>query len=111
MAGEVLADPEPRRRWSVEERAEIVSEMASPGANVSDIARRRGIRRSLLRRELYICHRQPVSRLLATPALLDRKTVTCLVLPDGLSKIRRAPVANTVRNAVKRFGLDMLRER
>jgi len=66
MAGEVLADPEPRRRWSVEERAEIVSEMASPGAKVSNIARRRGISRSLLytwRRELYICISATVGQL------------------------------------------------
>ena len=48
MAGEVLADPERRRRWSDEERAEVISEMARPGVKISDIARQRGIARSLL---------------------------------------------------------------
>lgn len=48
MTGEVLAGPERRRRWSEEERAEVISEMARRGAKVSDIARRRGISRSLL---------------------------------------------------------------
>ena len=48
MAGEVLAGPERRRRWSDEERAEVISEMARPGVKISDIARQRGISRSLL---------------------------------------------------------------
>jgi transposase len=48
MKGEVLAGPERRRRWGLEEKAGIVAEAMVPGAKVSEIARRHGISRSLL---------------------------------------------------------------
>ena len=37
---EVLTGPGRRRRWSVEEKAQIVAETLEPGARVSEIARR-----------------------------------------------------------------------
>jgi len=48
MKGEVLAGPERRRRWGLEEKAGIVAEAMMPGAKVSEIARRHGISRSLV---------------------------------------------------------------
>src|SRR5438067_8641576 len=48
MAGEVLSGPERRRRWSSEEKAGIVAEVMSPGAAVTEVARRHGISRGLL---------------------------------------------------------------
>jgi transposase len=48
MKGEVLAGPERRRRWGLEEKAGIVAEAMMPGAKVSEIARRHGLSRSLL---------------------------------------------------------------
>lgn len=48
MKGEVLAGPERRRRWGLEEKAGIVAEAMVPGAKVSKIARRHGLSRSLL---------------------------------------------------------------
>ena len=37
---EVLTGPGRRRRWSAEEKAQIVAETLEPGARVSEIARR-----------------------------------------------------------------------
>jgi transposase len=48
MKSEVLAGPERRRRWGLEEKAGIVAEAMVPGAKVSEIARRHGVSRSLL---------------------------------------------------------------
>ena len=48
MRGEILDGPERRRRWSVDEKAEILAELAKPGARIADVARRYGVGRSLL---------------------------------------------------------------
>jgi len=55
MKVEVLSGPERHRRWSVEEKARIVGETMTAGTQVSDVARRHGVSRSLIyawRREL-----------------------------------------------------------
>ena len=48
MKAEILVGPERRRRWSGEEKARIVAEVAVPDARVADIARRHGVSRSLI---------------------------------------------------------------
>ena len=48
LDGEVLTQPERRRRWSAEQKLEMVSEMMRPGASVSRVARRHGITTGLL---------------------------------------------------------------
>ena len=48
MRGEILDGPERRRRWSEDEKAEILAELAKPGARIADVARRYGVSRSLL---------------------------------------------------------------
>ncbi len=45
---EVLAGPERRRRWSWEEKAQIVAESLAPDAVASAIARRYGLHRNQL---------------------------------------------------------------
>jgi transposase len=53
--GEVLAGPERRRRWSLDEKARIVAESLAPDAVASVVARRHGIHPNQLygwRREL-----------------------------------------------------------
>jgi len=40
---EVLAGPEPRRRWSDEEKCRIVREAQEPGVRYADVARRHDI--------------------------------------------------------------------
>ena len=50
---------ERRRRWSPDEKARILEETLAPGANVSEVARRNDVAKSVLfgwRREArYIC--------------------------------------------------------
>lgn len=46
MRAEIWVGPERRRRWSVEEKVRIVREAFAPGAQVSDVARRRDVSRA-----------------------------------------------------------------
>lgn len=48
MRGEILDGPERRRRWSEDEKTEILAELAKPGAKGAEIARRYGVSRGLL---------------------------------------------------------------
>jgi transposase len=48
LDGEVLTQPERRRRWSIEQKLEMVSEMMRPGVSASRVARRHGITTGLL---------------------------------------------------------------
>jgi transposase len=45
---EIITGPERRRRWSDEEKLELVSEACQPGNSVSQVARQRGISASQL---------------------------------------------------------------
>jgi transposase len=47
---EVLAGPERRRRWSIEQKRAIVTAAFKPGAVVRDVARRTDVRSSLIYR-------------------------------------------------------------
>ena len=44
----VMTGPERRRRWSEEERLEILAEAFAPGACVADVSRRRDVSTSLI---------------------------------------------------------------
>ena len=45
---EVITGEARRRRWTAEEKAEILAESFQPGARVSEVARRHGVNRGLL---------------------------------------------------------------
>ena len=45
--GELLGRVERRRRFSVEQKLAILAEATAPGANMSEVARRHGRKRSL----------------------------------------------------------------
>jgi transposase len=45
---EVITGRRQRRRWTADEKAEIVAASAQPGACISDVARRYGVNRGLL---------------------------------------------------------------
>jgi transposase-like protein len=47
---EIITGPERRRRWSNEEKLQLVAEACQPGNSVSQVARERGISASLGRR-------------------------------------------------------------
>src|SRR5512143_67216 len=46
MRAEIWVGPERRRRWSADEKVRIVREAFAPGAQVSDVARRRDVSRA-----------------------------------------------------------------
>jgi transposase len=67
----VFSGPERRRRWSDEERLEILSEAFAPGACVAEVARRHDVSTALVytwRRKLREAHAQPPSDDLPTPS-------------------------------------------
>jgi transposase len=71
---------ETRRKWSDTEKQAIVAEAAQPGANISAVARRHGIKPSLLFRWRRLARKaQPTS---AAPALLP----VTLALPAACSE-------------------------
>jgi transposase len=45
---EVITGRQRRRSWSAREKAEIVSQSAEPGVNISEVARRWGVNKALL---------------------------------------------------------------
>lgn len=58
----VFSGPERRRRWSDEERLEILSEAFAPGACVAEVARRHDVSTALVytwRRKLRDAHAEP----------------------------------------------------
>ena len=48
MRVEILNGVERRRRWSEDEKARIIEESFTPGAKVSDVARKHGVSRGLI---------------------------------------------------------------
>jgi transposase len=48
---EVITGARRRRHWMAEEKARIVAESFEEGANISEMARRNGVARGLLRRD------------------------------------------------------------
>jgi transposase len=59
---EVITGPERRRRWSDEEKLQLVSEACQPGNSVSQVARQRGISAS----QLFGWRRQALAKGLIT---------------------------------------------
>ena len=55
---EVITGPERRRRWSEEEKLQLVEEACRPGCSVSQVARQRGINAS----QLFAWRRQALAK-------------------------------------------------
>ncbi|ACP22429.1 putative transposase (plasmid) [Sinorhizobium fredii NGR234] len=66
----MLTGPERRRRWSLEDRAQILAEAFAPGAVVSEVARRFEVSTGLL----YTWRRQALVQQ-AEPAFVQAKLV------------------------------------
>ena len=78
---EVITGAGGRRRWSAAEKARIVEEALAPGAVVSEVARRHGLRpqqlftwRRLARRTLSRAERPPAA--LFVPALVEASSAS-----------------------------------
>jgi len=71
--GEILDGPERRRRWSEDEKTEILAELAKPGAKGAEIARRYGVSRGLLytwRKERRVAPMASATEMPFAPVLL-----------------------------------------
>ena len=55
---EIITGPERRRRWSEEEKLQLVEEACRPGHSVSQVARQRGINAS----QLFAWRRQALAK-------------------------------------------------
>jgi transposase len=76
---EIITGPERRRRWSDEEKLQLVEEACRPGNSVSQVARQRGVSAS----QLFGWRRQALAKGLIT----DNRTE-----PSGVPALTFAPV-------------------
>jgi len=91
MRAEVLSGIERRRRWSDDEKAQLIGETLVPGAKVSTVARRYGISASLL----FSWRRQARTDIEAPPQLVP----VMIAAPDAnavVSTVRPASSAPVV---------------
>jgi transposase len=103
---EIITGPERRRRWSDEEKLQLVSEACQPGNSVSQVARQRGInasqlfgwRRQALAKGLITDNRSAPS---AAPALTFSpvEVVEEPAAPDDGEEVRRARRRKAARSS------------
>lgn len=70
----VFSGPERRRRWSEEERLRILTEAFSPGASVTDVARRHDVSTGLIYtwlRKLREANAEPMPEALPEPGFAE----------------------------------------
>ena len=96
--GEVLPWPERRRRWSWEEKAQIVAESLAPGAVASAIARRYGLHRNQLyawRKELRVVGNGAAAPLDFVPVVMaeehDASRVVAIEIELSGTRVRVSP--------------------
>ena len=75
---ELISGTERRRRWSDEERAQILAESFEPGANISAVARRHGVSGGLLH-----CWRKQARALAREEASSDAPTFVPVAITDA----------------------------
>ena len=75
---ELITGTERRRRWSDEERAQILAESFEPGANISAVARRHGVSGGLLH-----CWRKQARALAREGASSDAPTFVPVTIADA----------------------------
>ena len=94
---EVITGPERRRRWSDEEKLQLVAEACGPGNSVSQIARLRGISAS----QLFGWRRQMLAKGLVTDNRSEPSVAPALTFaPVEIAKEQSPPGAeDNVRSA------------
>jgi transposase len=94
---QIITGPERRRRWSNEEKLELVAEACRPGNSVSQVARERGISAS----QLFGWRRKAIAKGLITDRRLEESTDKVLTFaPVKIAKEQPAPDAGgRVRSA------------
>lgn len=79
MRGEVLDGPERRRRWSEDEKATILADLAKPGSRGAEVARRHGVSTGLMytwRKEHRAAARVAAAEMPFAPVLLTGSAAT-----------------------------------
>jgi transposase len=91
---EIITRPERRRRWSDEEKLELVAEACRPGSSVSQVARERGVSAS----QLFGWRRQALAKGLLTDCRAEASAVQALTFTAvGVSEQQSADAADKVR--------------
>ena len=91
---EIITGPERRRRWSEEEKLQLVEEACRPGHSVSQVARQRGINAS----QLFAWRRQALAKGLVSD---DRHE------PNAVPTLTFAPVNVTEESVPAEPGEDV----
>jgi transposase len=92
----LITGPERRRRWSEEQKLELLAEAFGPGGNVTDAARRADIHTSLLYRWRRAALKPPAPSGF-TPAVLIEVPDQSLERPDGPAILVELPSGARVR--------------
>ena len=103
MRVEILNGVERRRRWSEDEKARIIEESFTPGAKVSDVARKHGVSRGLVfawRKEARVDGPAiPAGPRLIPVQLAASPPLPSSILPAPLTQTPPPPVRSTGRKA------------
>ena len=105
MPVEILNGVERRRRWSEDEKARIIEESFTAGANVSDVARKHGVSRGLI----FAWRKEARVDGIAIPAVPRLIPVQLAASPPLPSSVLPAPLPQTplppVRSAGRKAGV------
>jgi transposase len=95
---EIITRPERRRRWSEEEKLQLVEEACRPGNSVSQVARQRGINAS----QLFGWRRQALAQGLLTDHRSEPASVPALTFSRVEVAEEPAPTGREVRSPRRR---------
>lgn len=97
---EIITGPERRRRWSDEEKLQLVAEACQPGKSVSQVARERGISAS----QLFGWRRKAIAQGLITDRRLEERTAKALTFaPVEIGKEQSPPEAGSKVGSARRL--------
>jgi transposase len=96
---EIITGPERRRRWSEEEKLQLVEEACRPGWSVSQVARQRGVNAS----QLFAWRRQALAKGLVSDNRSEPSAVPALTFaPVKVAEEATADAKEEVRPARRR---------
>ena len=96
---EVITGPERRRRWSDEEKLQLVAEACQPGNSVSQVARKRGISAS----QLFGWRRQMLAKGFVTDNRSEPSVPPALTFaPVEIATVTESVVGQTITQSMIR---------
>src|SRR5438552_11729617 len=117
---EIITGPERRRRWSDEEKLQLVAEACRPGSSVSQVARQRGIsasqlfgwRRQMLAKGLITDHRSdpsPAPALTFAPVEVTEEPAAVDIQQEARPRRRRKATRSSGMIEIELEGGDRVR--